>query len=281
MPRDISRERRCPSVACVTVPAGSVGYDVARVAALPLPTPWTQIRYLPETGSTNADLLADADGPAGEVLLTDHQTSGHGRLGRQWIAPPGSSLMVSVRLRPAIPPQRWNWLPVIAGLGLQAAVTQFAGAAAVGLKWPNDLLVNGHKAAGILVQTAGPVAVIGVGCNVSVGEAELPVPNATSLRLQGIEVDRLQLLDALLTGIGSWYQALEATGGDAERAGVAAAYRRVCLSLGQTVVVQVPGDHLRGEAIDVAEDAGLVLQTAAGRRVVHAGDVVHLRPAGP
>ncbi|HEV3291948.1 MAG TPA: biotin--[acetyl-CoA-carboxylase] ligase, partial [Streptosporangiaceae bacterium] len=103
---------------------------------------WREIRVVAETGSTNADLLAEARAGASEglVLAAEAQTAGRGRLGRRWLSPPGAALTFSVLLRPrGVPPARLGWLPLLAGVAVAAAVT---GAAALDtrLKWPNDVL---------------------------------------------------------------------------------------------------------------------------------------------
>lgn len=259
----------------VTVPA----YDLTRLLDAAPGEPWLAVRYVAETGSTNADLLGAPTGPTGEVLVTDHQRAGRGRLGRIWTAPPGSSLLVSVRLRPTLPPGRRGWLPMVAGLALLEAVRPYAGAVPVGLKWPNDLLVGDRKAAGILVQSAGDVVIIGVGCNVSLAAAELPVPTATSLLASGIEVDRVDLLTAYLTRLGRLATELEVHAGDAEAAGVAAAYRAACATVGHQVRVELATGSITGQAVDIDANGALVVATVGGEQTVHAGDALHLRPA--
>lgn len=256
-------------------------YDLDRVRA-DLPSPWTQVRYLPETGSTNADLLAAVDGPTGEVLVTGHQTAGRGRLDRVWEEPAGSSLMLSVRLRPAVPPARWGWLPLLAGIAIVDALRLATPALPVALKWPNDVLLgpDGRKVAGILAEARGDVAVIGMGCNVSQTRAQLPVPTATSLVAEGVTVDRSALLRDLLAGLAASLQAFTAARGDAVAAGVYAAYTQRCATVGQQVTVTRAHDVLRGTAVRIDVDAGLVVATDTGETTVLAGDVTHVRPVG-
>jgi BirA family biotin operon repressor/biotin-[acetyl-CoA-carboxylase] ligase len=106
---------------------------------------WRALELVASTGSTNADVAARARAgePEGLVLVADHQDAGRGRLDRGWVAPPRSSLSVSVLLRPGaagVPPQRLSWLPLLAGLAVVDALTRRCGLAAR-LKWPNDVLV--------------------------------------------------------------------------------------------------------------------------------------------
>ncbi|MHA3703642.1 biotin--[acetyl-CoA-carboxylase] ligase [Jatrophihabitans sp. YIM 134969] len=247
-----------------------------------LPAPLLTLRYVAETGSTNADLLADPDGPTGEVLVADHQTAGRGRLDRRWEEPPGASIMLSVRLRPSAPVVSWGWLPLVAGVALVDALRAAAPGTPCALKWPNDVLLgdDGRKVAGILAEARGPVAVIGTGCNVSQRADQLPVPTATSLAAEGVDADRSGVLHDLLAGLARWSHALDAAGGDAVAAGLHAAYSERCATLGREVTVTRPHDVLTGRAVRIAPDAGLVLVTAAGETTVLAGDITHLRPSG-
>lgn len=235
---------------------------------------------LAETGSTNADLLAAAAGGAPErtVLVAELQTEGRGRLGRGWSSPAGAGLTFSLLLRPSARPDRWGWLPLLAGLALRAAVGGEAS-----LKWPNDLLLgpDGGKVAGILVQAEAGAVVVGIGLNVSTKPTELPVPSATSLVLQGQSApDRRQLLTDFLTAFNDRYLRWQDAGGDAEATGLAASYRAACATLGQLVSIQLPAGTVTGSAIEVDSAGRLVLQPAGGGQplAIAAGDVTHVRP---
>lgn len=132
---------------------------------------------VPQTGSTNADLLEAARAGAAEglVLVAEEQTAGRGRLGRTWSAPAGAALTFSVLLRPAgVPPTRLGWLPLLTGVAVAAAVRAETGVPA-SLKWPNDVLVGERKLAGILAEAHSDAVVVGVGLNVTLSRAELPV----------------------------------------------------------------------------------------------------------
>ncbi|MDQ6938025.1 MAG: biotin--[acetyl-CoA-carboxylase] ligase [Actinomycetota bacterium] len=234
-----------------------------------------------ETTSTNADLLVAAarGAPEGTVLVAEYQRAGRGRLGREWVSPPGAGLTFSLVLRPDVPRPRWSWLPLLAGLALRAAVADLAGDD-VGsrLKWPNDLLLGARsaKAAGILVQT-GDAAVVGVGVNVDHAAAELPGPAATSLRLAGAEVERSDLLVTTLEALAERYLAFIGAGGDAERCGARAEYRAVCATLGTEVEVQGAGGGWPGRVVDIGPDGSLIVERDGRTTAVSAGDVIHLR----
>jgi len=242
-----------------------------------LPAGW-RLTTVDETGSTNADLLAAArqGAPDRSVLVAELQTAGRGRLDRGWQSPTGAGLTVSVLLRPPVPPARWAWLPLIAGLALSRTV---GGS----LKWPNDVLLgpDQRKVAGILGESGPDAVVLGMGVNVSTTAAELPVPTATSLAVEGVAMDRGELLVGLLTALDAELTRWYAADGDAELAGVAADYRARCATIGSQVRVQLPGRVEHGRATTVDSDGRLVVEPATGGELlrVAAGDITHLRAA--
>ncbi|GIF10865.1 biotin--[acetyl-CoA-carboxylase] ligase [Actinoplanes teichomyceticus] len=255
---------------------------------------WSRIEVRAETGSTNADAAAAArDGAAeGLVVVAERQVAGRGRRDRQWVSPARAGLTLSVLLRPgaADPARDWpaaapgavGWLPLLAGVALAGAVSRVAGVEAA-LKWPNDLLVDDRKCAGILAEVAGDAIVVGIGLNVSTRAEELPettgVP-ATSLRVAGAEnFDRDPLLRALLRGLERWYGGWREAAGDAEMCGLLGEYRRRCATIGRAVRVLLPGGgELTGEATTVDRDGRLVVRTVDGaEHRVSAGDVLHVR----
>ena len=247
---------------------------------------WRAVEVVARTGSTNADLLARAlaGEPEGVVLAAEEQTAGRGRMGRIWVAPPRAALTFSMLLRPAPPPVRRGWLPLLAGLAVAEAVTAVTGVPA-GLKWPNDVLAGDAKLCGILAESAGDAVVVGVGLNVSTEPAELPGPGpgalpATSLRAAGATaLDREPLLLAILAAVERWYQAWQNARGDPESSGLRAAYTRRSATIGRNIRAELPGGKtLSGPAVGVDPDGRLLVRVASGAEVaVAAGDVVHLR----
>ena len=253
---------------------------------------WTAIDVVDETGSTNADLAAAArDGaPAGSVLLADHQSAGRGRLGRTWTAPPGTSIAMSVLVRPAVPVDRWTWLPLLAGLAVSDGIRQEADLPA-DLKWPNDVLVLGRKVSGVLAERVetpqGPAVVIGMGVNVHLTPEELPVPTATSLAivlgelgLGAFPLHRTSLVSTTLRSLerilARWEEVADVPGVGA--AGLALAYRERCATIGRDVRVDLSdGTSVVGVAREVDGSGRLVVDTTDGSRTFGAGDVVHLR----
>jgi BirA family biotin operon repressor/biotin-[acetyl-CoA-carboxylase] ligase len=241
---------------------------------------WTDLRVVTETGSTNADVAAAARAGAAEglVVAAELQTAGRGRGDRTWQAPLRSGLAVSLLLRPPFPRDSWGWLPLLAGLSV---VTPLAALSELelGLKWPNDVLVEDRKLAGLLAEVVDDAVVVGFGLNVSLRPDELPVATATSLAIEASAVtDREPVLRAVLRDLARRYRALVAAEGDAERAGLHAAYRSACTTIGRQVRVALPGDRsLEGTAVDVDTAGRLVVDAADGRHALAAGDVVHVR----
>jgi BirA family transcriptional regulator, biotin operon repressor / biotin---[acetyl-CoA-carboxylase] ligase len=242
---------------------------------------WTSVEVREQTGSTNADLVLAATsgtGRAGAVLVVEQQTEGRGRLARSWVSPARAGLTFSVLLAPTPPVVGWGWLPLLTGLAVVDGI-RVATDVETTLKWPNDVLAaDGRKLAGILAERVDvgglPMAVVGVGLNVSTRADELPVPAATSLALAGADhADRQTLLVCVLRSLDVRLAAWSAG------ALPVADYRAVSSTLGSDVRVELPSmDPLLGSAVDIAADGRLVVAAADGSRTsVAAGDVTHLR----
>ncbi|SDY00594.1 BirA family transcriptional regulator, biotin operon repressor / biotin-[acetyl-CoA-carboxylase] ligase [Micromonospora pattaloongensis] len=259
---------------------------------------WTRLDVRRETASTNADAAeaARAGEPEGLIVVAERQSAGRGRLGRTWTSPPRAGIATSVLLRPgaAAPDRGWRpvsptgygWLPLLAGVALVEAVSRLAELPAE-LKWPNDLLVNGAKCAGILAEAVPngdvPAVVLGIGLNVTLRADELPrnptgLP-ATSLQLAGaVATDRDPLLRALLRGIERWYGRWRAAGGDARASGLREAYMEHCGTLGRDVRAILPsGEELTGLATAVDPDGRLVIEAGGAGHPIAAADILHLR----
>lgn len=240
----------------------------------------TAVQWHEQCESTNALALAKAAAGAaqGTLVLAGEQRSGRGRHGRTWSAPPGSSLLLSLVVRPVVPLASVPLLPLLTGLVLAETVARHLPEAEVALKWPNDLVVGGRKAAGILVEGAAGAAVVGVGVNVDWRGVERPpeLAGAVSLaEVAGHDVDRWRLLAGFLGVFSRRYdqwQELPAAFLDG--------YRQRCATLGQVVRVSaMDGSVIQGEAAEVDRTGGLVVRTAGGPVTVSAGDVEHVRPA--
>jgi BirA family biotin operon repressor/biotin-[acetyl-CoA-carboxylase] ligase len=219
-----------------------------------------------------------ADGAAdGTVVVAESQEAGRGRRGRVWLDEPGASLLVSVILRPRLEPGRLPGLSLAAAVAVAEALTRTTGLKPR-LKWPNDVLVDGRKIAGILLESriqaeaggngASAAIVLGIGVNLlqRMFPADL-AQRATSVWLaSGRPVDRDSLLAALLDALGHWRRQLEAHGFPPVRT----QWRALADTLGRTVTV----DGITGEAVDVDADGALVVVDVEGRRRrVVAGEV--------
>jgi BirA family biotin operon repressor/biotin-[acetyl-CoA-carboxylase] ligase len=238
-----------------------------------------EIRWFDQVDSTNTYVREQArDGtPEGLVAVADHQTAGRGRLGRRWESPPRANLLASVLLRPNIDPADLHLCTTVVALAAMDACREVAGVGTE-LKWPNDLLVDGAKVAGILAEAefAGTdLAAVVVGIGINVGWPGPPEAGGTSLQAASdAPVDRRTLLRALLSSLGEHRAGLETAAG---RRALAEEGRRRCATLGQHVRVTLEGEEITGRAVAVDEAGHLVVETPAGSRRVTAGDVVHLR----
>lgn len=289
----------------------AAGLGVEAVRAAVAGTRFTDVRWVAETGSTNADLLALAADGAGEgvVLVADHQTAGRGRRGRTWEAAPGSSLLVSVLVRPPAPAVELV-TPAVA-VAAAEAVLDLVGTAP-GIKWPNDLVVpsadggQDRKLAGILAEAAWPPGadiasgwrapsastrvpvVVGMGLNV-LAAGRAPELDATAVACDELGVggalaagppdppSREALLAAWLTALDRWYAAAVDPEGGPE---LWSAWRSRSATLGRRVRVDLGVDDLVGEAVDVTDRGLLVVRTIEGDvRTLAVGDVTHLRLA--
>jgi BirA family biotin operon repressor/biotin-[acetyl-CoA-carboxylase] ligase len=239
--------------------------------------------YLEQTGSTNRDLLAKAEGlPEFYVLTTDFQTAGKGRMERSWEASPGSSVMASVLLRPSFTESSGiGWLSLMSALAISQAIAELGQSPKI--KWPNDVLVGDKKVSGILAEASADLScvVVGFGINVNQTKAQLPVETATSLLVQtGRSTDRDQLLAAVIKNLKHLYQELNAASGDATISGLREEILKISATVGQQVSVEFPdGKKSFGKAQDIDAAGRLVLETSTETLTVSAGDVLHLRKA--
>ncbi|MBK8026485.1 MAG: biotin--[acetyl-CoA-carboxylase] ligase [Chloroflexi bacterium] len=228
--------------------------------------------YHPTIGSTNdrAMALLREGAPSGMVVLADEQTAGRGRLGRSWHSPTGSALMLSVILRPAASAQ--SRIGMLGALMVCDAV-EASGVEQTGIKWPNDVQIDGRKVCGILPEAdwQGETltgVVLGMGINVRVNFAGSPLEGAAiSLSEVVSDIDRAALLRSLLERLDFWTPQL---GSDA----LFAAWERRLNMIGKTVSIAAQGESLHGKAIGVDRDGALRIrgQDGAVRRAV-AGDL--------
>jgi BirA family transcriptional regulator, biotin operon repressor / biotin---[acetyl-CoA-carboxylase] ligase len=243
--------------------------------------------FLPETGSTNKDLLALAAKealPDFSVLVTDFQSAGRGRMDRSWEAPKGSSIMASLLLRPKFQDQAgYGWLSLMVALAIKEVIADLSETLPVGLKWPNDILIDNKKVSGVLAEATPDLGavVIGFGLNLSQQQSELPVPEATSLLLAGSRtLDRDEILSRILIRVRSLYESLAASFGDAQRAGLRDQVIAASSTIGQKVAIHFPDQSQSvGLAIDIDPSGRLIVESQGKQLSVSAADIAHLRSA--
>jgi BirA family biotin operon repressor/biotin-[acetyl-CoA-carboxylase] ligase len=169
-------------------------------------------RYMEVAPSTQRLLAGDEE--EGAIAVAEEQTEGRGRLGRRWEAPPGTSVLVSVLLLPAMEPARLPELSLVAGGAVAEAILEVTGIEPM-IRFPNDVLIEGRKVAGILAESSEGRVVLGIGVNANQTREQLPVDartEPTSLRLElGEPVSRVQLLAATLLQLERAYDAWVAT----------------------------------------------------------------------
>lgn len=244
------------------------------------------LEYRESVGSTNelAKQLARAGAPEGLLVIADEQTAGKGRLGRAWSTPKGSALAMSLLLRPDLPPYLAPRVTLVAAVAVAEAVREVAGLP-VGIKWPNDIQIQGRKLCGILTEMEAEVeriafVVCGIGVNVNLEREAMPPDfreSATSLMSEkGERLARAPLAAAILARFETGYDSLVAGRFDQ----VLERWRRLSVTLGQNVrVLSAAGaPDLEGVAEEVDQDGALLVRLPDGRlHRVLAGEV-SIRP---
>ena len=224
--------------------------------------------YLYRERCASTQLLLEADAPEGALAVCDEQTAGRGRLGRRWEAPRGKAILSSVVLRPP-PARRAAELSLVGGIAAADAV-EHALRLAVQIKWPNDVMVNRFKVAGVLAEARGDTVVLGIGINVNQRRDELPdgpPPPASLLTIDGVPHARAPLLARLLAALERAYEAWLADG-------LAALYG----SLGARDFLRgrhVSVDGTSGIAIGIDRSGRLEIDVGGEHRFVETGTVAY------
>lgn len=239
-----------------------------------------------QVGSTN-DLAKQAGRrgePEGLVILAEEQVAGRGRLGRTWTAPPGCCVLCSVLLRPRFSPQQAFYLTIAASLAIYRATnnlfqpTHSDNSHKISIKWPNDVLVNGRKIAGILCETeftgdGWRFAVIGFGINANLDPEQLGDLQATATSLSaelGQPIDRIALLCCVLAELEAIYLSLQ----NGQFGPIYNQWASALDTTGRRVSVRDGKSTIEGYALRVDPDGALVLRVDGGvERRVLAGDV--------
>lgn len=250
-----------------------------------------KVLYYDRVTSTNdiARSLAEAGEPEGVVVFADKQTAGRGRKGKIWTVPPLSSIQFSVIVRPLIPASEASGLVQMSALSVCEALREFAESIgfprpiSVTLKWPNDVLLNGKKCAGILIETgiegqALAFAIVGLGINVNFSMREYPdlAEFATTLADEfGHDVDRGALREALLNKLDAYYELFKSE--NSGRKAIFEAWRSRLATIGQSIRVSTGEGIEEGVALDVDVDGALILQRGEGTIRLYSGDTTVLK----
>ena len=292
-------------------------------------TRFSEVEWVERTGSTNADLRerAEQGSPEGIVLVADYQTRGRGRRDRKWESPPKASLLMSLLLRPKCPSEEFAWLTQMAGLAVADVCRETTGAEAR-LKWPNDVVVDDMKLAGVLAEAVHEAVILGIGVNVfwpdaksqptgfnnvpvslkalaERGASQSPTFKSTASAadppggLTGQLPDRKDLLVKLLCNIEQRYARVGQPDWAAELR-AEAKQRSATLGRRVSVAMTLPAgespslaqNEIRGVAQDITPSGSLLVaedgsaadaasEEPAQQFEITAGDVVHLRSAGP
>jgi BirA family transcriptional regulator, biotin operon repressor / biotin---[acetyl-CoA-carboxylase] ligase len=243
------------------------------------PIVW-RVEHFIEIDSTNSWLAdqARAGAPEGRAAYADYQSAGRGRLARTWEAPAGSALLCSVLMRPKLEPDDLSLVDAAVALSLRAAVVRLSGVRP-DLKWPNDLLVEGRKLAGLLaeliVTDEGPAVVVGFGLNLTAH----PEGATSLLEASGVRIEARALLDIVFEEIESRRALLDSLEG---RRALHEEFERALVTLGQVVRVEQRDGSVVGVARRIDRTGRLIVDVDGEERTFSSGDVVHLRTAtGP
>lgn len=243
-----------------------------------------EIQTLAETDSTNAraSALGDAGAPEGMVVIADRQTAGKGRLGRSWVSPEGVNLYLSVLLRPQILPMDASQLTFLSAVAVCRSIAAVSGLQPT-VKWPNDVLLSGRKAAGLLNEMSSETdrvnyVILGIGVNLNMQAEQFPSQlryPATSLAIEtGRRISRVEFTRTLLAQIDALYELYKSHG----PCPVLAEWEEYCDLTGKPIEVDCQSRLIRGVMSGLDTDGALLVKTADGLERVLAGDV---RPAPP
>ncbi len=234
--------------------------------------------YLESTDSTNrqAALLGKKGNPNGTLVIADKQTAGKGRLSRTWVSPAFANLYFSLLLRPPISPQTASWMSLLGGVATAKNIQGYTGLLPK-IKWPNDVLINGKKVAGILTElhvegNQIQYLILGIGVNVNMSRFSSPISQtATSLKKEaGQPVCRELFLTGLLQEIENELELFYQKGHQM----ISSEWKKFSDTLGKKVRVSQGGQILEGKAIDLDPHGGLILEKKDFTRItVMAGDI--------
>lgn len=245
--------------------------------------PGKRIHIYHQVSSTNhvAREMAMAGAPEGTVVMSRFQSGGRGRMQRQWVCPPGQGLLLSMVLRPQIRVESIPWLTLLGAVVTAEAIFQTTGCSA-GIKWPNDILIDGQKVCGILAEGSFSsrrvdFVIIGFGINVNLNPAQLPPDckyTSTSLYLEtGRRVSRMELLKQFMVSWDEHYQNFTRSGS----AYVRSRWIDNNVTLGRQVTIKKEQHVIQGVAADISDKGALIISLPDGTQREFLAEDISLR----
>jgi BirA family biotin operon repressor/biotin-[acetyl-CoA-carboxylase] ligase len=238
------------------------------------------IYYEEEVTSTQkiAHKLAYEGAPEGTLVVAELQTTGRGRLDRTWFSPKGTGIWMSLILRPAIPPQKAPQLTLLAAVAVAQGIQEVTGLFP-DIKWPNDILINGKKAVGILTELQAESerihsVIIGIGINVNQEIEQFPEEIqriATSLSLEkGKKINRAELIKAILLKFETLYRQYLQHG----FLPIKLLWEGYSVSIGKEIIAHTPNGSIKGKALGITDEGVLMLEAADGViHYIHSADI--------
>ena len=233
------------------------------------------LHYAHTVTSTNTLAMeaAQLDAPHGSAFLADYQTNGYGRHGRLWQAAKGQNLTFSIILHLPISGALTGMVPLAAALAVSEAVAKIVSPNTPQLKWPNDILLEGRKICGILLQSFGAPAapmVLGIGLNVnqSIFPPELSGSASSLLLATGQHVDRASMMANVLLRLEKNLELLPT-----DPALIRKRYTKNLMGVGNNCQITKVNERIIGTLIGIEESGALILETTKGLRTIYAGDV--------
>ena len=234
------------------------------------------------TNETAINIGRKRDNPDGIVVIADEQSHGRGRFGRSWISPPGVNLYFTVLLRPPILSRNVSVLTLVSAVAVTTAIRDYTGLNAE-IKWPNDILINGKKTAGILIEMKSDsdalyFLAVGIGVNVNMPLEILPEdirPHITSLKVESRKnIDKITLLSQILAELENHYKILL----NGNKRALINEWLRLNSTIGSKVRVQNQDRIISGTAKGIDETGQLIIRLSSGKiETVSAGEVTILK----
>ena len=238
----------------------------------------SNIIFLEEVGSTNdyAKELGRQGAPGGSVVIAGRQVAGKGRLGRGWDGGAGLDIYMTILLRPEIAGEAAARLTLLAGICVAKAINELSPKKA-GIKWPNDVVIEGKKICGILTESAfkdSKIDYAAVGIGININRENFPAElsdKATSLRLEnGRNYNRADIIKQVLSLFDKYYSEFLING----TASFIEEYRQLCVNIGKTVAIYENGESYRAQAVGIGENGALHIVTEDGdKREIESGEV--------